>query len=61
MASAGVPLSAALGGANAYGFLKSSYSAKTVMDSTFNSIPADNVANITNGYDAQMSGTTCAP
>ena len=59
MQSAGVSLSTALSGANAYAFLRSSYPAGTPMDPNYPSLPAANVANITNGYNAQAAGTTC--
>ena len=56
MASAGVSLSTALSGANAYAFFRASYPPWTQMDPNYKSLPAANVANITNGYNAQMSG-----
>lgn len=59
MQSAGLSLSTALSGANAYAFFRSSYPAGTPMDPTYGSLPAANVANIRNGYNAQASGTTC--
>jgi len=59
MASAGVSLPTALSGANAYAFVRASYPASTQMDQKYGSLPAANVANITNGYNAQMNGTVC--
>ncbi len=59
MASAGVSLSTALSGANAYAFFRSSYPSWIQRDSNYGSLPAANVANIINGYNAQMNGTTC--
>jgi hypothetical protein len=60
MAAAGVPLSVALAGGNAYAFLSGAqYGANVPMDPTYHSIPAANVANIANGYNAQENGTVC--
>ncbi len=59
MASAGVSLNSALSGANAYAFLRSSYPSGTQMDPNYGSLPAANVANITNGYNAVGNGTVC--
>lgn len=61
MASAGVPLSVALSGGNAYAFFSGAKYGPSngPMDSQYGSIPAANVANITNGYNAQVNGTTC--
>jgi hypothetical protein len=59
MASAGVPLNRALSGANTYAFFRSHYPAGTPMDPDYRSLPAANVANITNGYSAQVNGTVC--
>lgn len=58
MQAAGVPLSVALTGGNTYGSTKT-YPAGTPMDPNYPSLPAANVANITNGYNAQQNGTTC--
>jgi RHS repeat-associated protein len=59
MASAGVSLNSALSGANAYAFLRSSYPSGTQMDPNYGSLPAANVASITNGYNAVGNGTVC--
>lgn len=59
MAAAGVPLSAALSGGNAYAFFSGAQYPGRQMDSNYPSLPAANVANITNGFNAQMTGTTC--
>jgi hypothetical protein len=57
MAGAGVSLSTALSGANTYAFFRSHYPAGTPMDPNYGSLPAANVVNITNGYNAQLNGT----
>ncbi len=61
MAAAGVPLSRALAGGNAYAFLSGAKygSSNGPMDPNHGSLPAANVANITNGYNAQAGGSTC--
>jgi len=61
MQAAGVPLSAALVGANAYAFTSGAKYGPSngPMDPSYGSLPAVNVDNITNGYNAQMNGTTC--
>ena len=59
MAASGTPLSVALAGGNAYAYLSGAQYPGRTMDPTYGSIPAANVANITNGYNAQMNGTTC--
>ena len=59
MQAAGVSLSTALAGADAYAFFRSSYGSTTPMDPVLGSLPAANVANIINGYTAQQNGTTC--
>ncbi len=59
MQAAGVSLSTSLSGANAYAFFRSSYPSYIQRDSTYSSLPAANVANIINGYNAQANGTTC--
>jgi hypothetical protein len=59
MAGAGVSLSTALSGANAYAFFRSSYPSSTQMDPNYPSLPAASVGNITNGYNAYVNGTLC--
>jgi hypothetical protein len=61
MAAAGVPLSWALTGGNAYAFLSGAQytSNNGPMDQNYKSLPAANVANVTNGYTAQVYGNTC--
>ena len=62
MGSAGWSLPDALNYANTYGALRSAYSADQLAGSAataYPSIPTANVANITNGYSAQQSGTLC--
>lgn len=59
MAADGWSLSGTLGGANAYAFLFSSYPANTRMDPNHPSTPAGNVTNISAGFNAQQSGSTC--
>ena len=63
MASAGFPLSVTLAGADGIAAIHklsnpNQYSGRQ-MDSFWGSIPAANVANISAGYNAQRSGTTC--
>ncbi len=62
MSASGFPLSVALWGANWYagggvGDGKAKYSG--TMDPNYPNIPPANVANITNGYNAQKNGTLC--
>jgi RHS repeat-associated protein len=61
MASAGISLSTALSGGNAYAFFSGAKYGPSngPMDPNYQSLPAANVANITNGYNAQASGTPC--
>jgi hypothetical protein len=59
MQAAGFSLYQSLSNANSYAFLRSSYPAGTPMDPNYGSLPAANVANITNGYNAQATGTVC--
>lgn len=63
MAASGTPLSVALAGANEIAFYHSLSNHQQYlgrqMDSFFWSLPAANVANITNGYNAQQNGTLC--
>ncbi len=61
MQAAGVPLSAALSGANAYAFFSGAKygPANGPTASNYGSLPAANVSNIANGYSAQMNGNTC--
>ena len=63
MSAAGFPLSVTLAGADGIALYHGlsnpgQYSGRT-MDPTYSSLPAANVANITNGYNAQRSGTLC--
>jgi hypothetical protein len=64
MSAAGFPLGVTLAGANAKAYLNSrsnpSQYSNRVMDPKYRSLPAANVANITNGYNAQKNGTTCS-
>lgn len=62
LAASGHSLSTALWGANAYaGLSGANYEGSgMVMDPNYPNIPAANVQNIKNGYDAQNSGTTCS-
>jgi hypothetical protein len=59
--AAGYSLSTTLNAANAYGALFSNYPTGTVMDPNYTHIPAVNVANITNGFNADRTATTCNP
>ncbi len=59
MAASGTPLWAALLGGSGYALFSGAQYPGRTMDPTYGWIPADNVANITNGYGAQMNGTTC--
>jgi RHS repeat-associated protein len=59
MQAAGVPLSVALTGANDYAALTSSYPSTWSFDQNYPFLPSASVANITNGYNAQMNGTAC--
>jgi hypothetical protein len=61
MASAGISLSTALSGGNAYAFFSGAKYGPSngPMDPNYQSLPAANVANISNGYNAQASGTPC--
>ncbi|MGH9540784.1 MAG: RHS repeat-associated core domain-containing protein, partial [Terriglobales bacterium] len=61
LSAAGYPLWLALSAANAYAFLSGASYPGQVMDTRFSTIPAANVANIANGYNAQQSGTLCHP
>jgi RHS repeat-associated protein len=63
MQAAGVPLSFALSGANAYANISGAKYGPVMgpMDARYTSLPAANVTNITNGYNAQANGTTCKP
>lgn len=61
-AGTGVPLNDALGAANAYGFKQQvaggAYARRT-MDPTYSHLPAVNVQDIINGYNAALQGTLC--
>jgi hypothetical protein len=59
MSSAGYSLSFTLSAANTFSIISFASYPGFVMDSHYTSIPAANVANITNGYNAQKSGTLC--
>ncbi len=59
MSSAGYSLSFTLSAANAFASVSGANYPGFVMDSKYGSIPAANVANITNGYNAQRNGTLC--
>jgi hypothetical protein len=63
VSAAGISLSTALTGANAYAAVSKAFNPKQYsnqqMDSRYTAIPAANVANITNGYNAQQNGTLC--
>jgi hypothetical protein len=59
MAAAHVPLSVALTGAAVFGLHHTYTPANGPRDSTFRNLPAANVVNITNGFNAQKSGTVC--
>ena len=63
MASAGVSLNTALSGASTYALVSGAYSTYIKngyqMDPNYPLLPAANVGNITNGYNAQANGTTC--
>ena len=61
MSAVGYSLSTALSAANAYGAVASNYPPGTRMDQNYTHIPAANVANITNGYNAEQTGTLCNP
>ncbi len=55
---AGVPLGAALRGAEAYAATKT-YPVGTPMAPGYPGLPSANAANISTGYNAQANGTTC--
>jgi RHS repeat-associated protein len=63
MQSAGLTLSHALSGANGYAafrkILNPRQYANQTMDSSYPSLPAASVSNITNGFNAQSGGTAC--
>ncbi|MGC1783102.1 MAG: RHS repeat-associated core domain-containing protein [Acidobacteriaceae bacterium] len=59
LSGAGYSLSSTLSAANAYAFLSGAQYPGQTMDQNYGSIPAANVANITNGYNAQQNGTVC--
>ena len=60
MAASGASLSVTLSGANAYASCCSRYPPSVPMSPTYPSVPASNVANITQGYNDQRIGTTCS-
>ncbi len=55
----GLPLSTALAGANLYAYCCSAYAQNKVYDPDYQSIPANNVKNITNGYNDQKNNSLC--
>lgn len=63
MQTAGLTLSQALSGANAFAAYRKRSNpnqyAGQQMDPNYPSLPVQNVANITNGFNAQANGTTC--
>ncbi len=63
MQSAGLTLPQALSGANDYAAIRKAFNrlqyTNQTMDPNYPSLPAASVANITNGFNAQASGTTC--
>jgi hypothetical protein len=63
MAAAGFPLTVTLAGADGIAATHKMWNPNQYngrqMDGTWGSLPAANVANITAGYNAQRSGTTC--
>ncbi|HWA21527.1 MAG TPA: hypothetical protein VG735_03920 [Caulobacterales bacterium] len=59
MAASGASLSVTLSGANAYATCCSRYPPSVPMSPHYPSVPASNVANITQGYNDQRNGTTC--
>jgi hypothetical protein len=63
MQAAGFPLFLALAGADAFAIKSGAQygPSEGPMDPTYGSIPAANVANITNGFNAQKNGTVCQP
>jgi len=52
---AGLSLEHTLALANAYAYLAAEYNPKTVMDKTYTYTPAENVTNITRGYNDQRN------
>jgi RHS repeat-associated protein len=58
--AAGYSLPFTLSAANDYAFLSGAQYPGKAMDPNYGSIPAANVANITNGYNAQQNGTVCS-
>ena len=62
MSAAGVSLSTALFGANAYAFFSDAHYGPSngPMDSNYGSLPAANVVNITNGFNAEKNGAVCS-
>ena len=59
LSGAGYSLRFTLSAANTYAFISGAKYPGQVMDSQYGSIPAANVANITNGYNAQRNGSLC--
>jgi hypothetical protein len=63
MAAAGVPLKVALSGASGLALVSGAYFTYNrnnfQMDPNYPLLPAANVGNITNGYNAAVNGTVC--
>jgi hypothetical protein len=63
MSAAGVPLNVSLSGASALALGSGAYFTYSKngyqMDPNYPLLPAANVGNITNGYNARQNGTTC--
>jgi hypothetical protein len=59
LSASGLPLSVALAGANSYASVSNAQYPGFTMDPNYPAIPAANIANITNGYNAQQNGTLC--
>ena len=56
-AASGLDLPTTLGLANAYAALRSAYKAGTPMDKNYPYVPADNIANISRGYNDYQNKT----
>lgn len=61
MAAEGSSLQFALAVANLYGAVKSHYPDGTKFDACYGHIPAANVADITAGFNAELTGKLCQP
>ncbi len=59
LSGSGFSLPFTLSAANTFAYISGAQYPGFVMDSHYGSIPAANVANITNGYNAQQNGTLC--